>query len=84
MNAKKKQNTGIIESVYFFGASITENVPSSKKYVKILQNIINKKIINHYAPTDEVLYEAKNEKYVKGHLVFVAQLESQSVNTIKN
>jgi len=53
--SKKKQNIGIIESVYFFGASITEDVPSSKKYGKILQNIINKKIINHYAPTDDVL-----------------------------
>ena len=36
--AKKKQNVGIVESVYFFGASITEDVPSSKKYGKILQN----------------------------------------------
>ena len=53
--SKKKQNKGIIESVYFFRASITEDTPSSKKYGKILQNIVNKKIINHYAPTDEVL-----------------------------
>ena len=66
--AKKKQNTGIIESVYFFGASITEDVPSSKKYGKLLQIIINKKIINHYAPTDDVLKWADNEKYVKGPL----------------
>ena len=65
---KKKQNTGIIESVYFFGASITEDVPSSKKYGKLLQNIVNKKIINHYAPTDEVLNWADKEKYVKGPL----------------
>jgi len=56
--ANKKQNSGIIDSVYFFGASITEDIPSSKKYGKILQNIINKKIINHYAPTDDVLYWA--------------------------
>ena len=66
--AKKKQNYGIVESVYFFGASITEDVPSSKKYKKILQNIVNKKIVNHYAPTDEVLQWADNEKYVKGPL----------------
>ena len=66
--AKKKQNTGIIESIYFFGASITEDIPSSKKYGKILQNIINKKIINHYAPTDEVLNWADKEKYVQGPL----------------
>ncbi len=66
--AKKKQNTGIIESIYFFGASITEDTPSSKKYGKLLQNIINKKIVNHYAPTDEVLNWADKEKYVRGPL----------------
>jgi len=66
--AKKEQNNGIIESVHFFGASITEDTPSSKKYGKILQNIINKKIVNHYAPTDEVLNWADKEKYVLGPL----------------
>ena len=60
--SKKKQNFGIMESVYFFGASITEDVPSSKKYGKIFQNIINKKIINHYAPTDDVLKWAERDK----------------------
>jgi len=66
--AKKKQNTGIIQSIHFFGASITEDVPSSKKYRKILQNIINQKIVNHYAPTDEVLNWADKKKYVRGPL----------------
>lgn len=62
--AKKKQNFGIIDSVYFFGASITEDIPSSKKYGKILQSIIDKKIINYYAPTDEILYWADKANYV--------------------
>ena len=66
--AKMKQNVGIVESVYFFGASITEDVPSSKKYGKILQTVVNTKIVNHYAPKDEVLYWANEEKYVKGPL----------------
>jgi len=66
--AKKKQNAGIIQSIHFFGASITEDVPSSKKYGKILRNIVNKKIVNHYAPTDEVLNWADKEKYVRGPL----------------
>lgn len=64
--AKKRQNARIIESVYFFGASITQDVPSSKKYRKILQNIIHKKIINYYAPSDQVLRWADDKKYVKG------------------
>ena len=66
--AKKKQNSGIIESIHFFGASITNDVPSSKKYGKILQTIVNKKIVNHYAPTDDVLYWADTAKFVKGPL----------------
>ena len=66
--AKKKQNSGIIDSVYFFGASITEDVPSSKKYGKILQTIVSKKIINHFAPTDEILYWADKANYVLGPL----------------
>ena len=65
---KKKQNTGIIESVHFFGASITDDIPSSKKYGKILQTIVNKKIVNHYAPTDEVLYWANTARYIHGPL----------------
>ena len=66
--AKNNQNNGIVESAHFFGASITEDVPSSRKYGKILQIIVNKKIVNHYAPTDEVLNWANKEKYVKGPL----------------
>jgi len=65
---KNKKNTGIVEAVYFFGASIAGDVPSSKKYQKILQNTVNKKIVNHYAPSDEVLGWANNEKFVKDPL----------------
>ena len=66
--AKKRQNLGIIDSVYFFGASITRDIPSSKKYGKILQGIINKKIVNYYAPTDAVLYWTDKVNYVRGPL----------------
>lgn len=66
--AKKKQNIGIVESVYLFGASIINDIPSSKKYGKILQNMVNSKIVNHYAPKDTVLLWANDEKYVKGPL----------------
>jgi hypothetical protein len=66
--AKKKQNNGIIESVYFFGASVASDVPSSKKYGKLLEKIIKRKIVNYYCPTDEVLKWANKEKFVKGPL----------------
>ena len=65
---KKKQNVEIVEAAYLFGASITEDVPSSKKYGKIIQSVIKSKIVNHYAPKDEVLLWADKEKYVKGPL----------------
>jgi hypothetical protein len=77
--AKKKQNVGIVEGIYFFGASITQDIPSSKKYGKILQSIVKSKIVNHYAPTDEVLNWANREKYVKGPL----GLNGASGKTIK-
>lgn len=66
--ARKKQNTEIVETAYLFGASITEDVPSSKKYGKIIQNMIKSKIVNYYAPKDEVLLWADKEKFVKGPL----------------
>ncbi|MDO8641834.1 MAG: DUF726 domain-containing protein, partial [Nitrosarchaeum sp.] len=62
------QNNGIIESVYFFGASITSDVPSSKKYGTLLDKVIKEKIVNYFSPTDEVLNWANNEKFVKGPL----------------
>lgn len=63
-----KNNTGIIESVYFFGASITSDVPSSKKYGPLLDKVIQKKIVNYFSPTDEVLNWADKEKFVNGPL----------------
>lgn len=66
--SKKSSNKNIVESIYFFGASITKDVPSSKKYGKILQYTVNKKIVNYFAPSDEVLMWADNEKYVLGPL----------------
>ena len=66
--AKKKKNANIIEAVYLFGASITEDIPSSPKYKKLLQKTINKKIVNYFAPTDEVLGWADKKKFVRGPL----------------
>ena len=53
--AKKKRNIGIIKGVYFFGASITDDVPSSLRYSKVFKSVIETKIVNYYAPNDEVL-----------------------------
>ncbi|EPA06149.1 DUF726 domain-containing protein [Candidatus Nitrosarchaeum limnium] len=66
--AKKSKNTDIVESAYLFGASITSDVPSSKKYGHLLEKIIKNKIVNYYSPTDEVLHWAHKSKFVKGPL----------------
>ena len=66
--AKSRKNKNLLESVHFFGASIPANVPSSRKYVSKLQMIVNKKIVNYYAPTDEVLQYAHDEDAVKNPL----------------
>ena len=67
-NLAKKNHDNIIESVHFFGASITSDVPSSKKYGPLLDKIIRGKIVNYFSPTDEVLQWANKEKFVKGPL----------------
>jgi len=64
----KFQNTGIIESVHFFGASIPSNVPSSKKYGPLLQRVIRGKIVNYYSPNDEILFWGDKANYVSGPL----------------
>ena len=66
--AKSQKNKNLLESVHFFGASIPANVPSSRKYASKLQMIVNKKIVNYFAPTDEVLQYAHDGDAVKNPL----------------
>ncbi len=53
--ARKKKNAGILKGVYFFGASVNSDVPSSKKYIRVFDSVVKTKIVNYYAPSDEVL-----------------------------
>ena len=64
----KNQNTGIIESAHFFGASIPNDITSSKKYWQLLQRVIRGKIVNYYSPTDEVLFWGDHANFVSGPL----------------
>lgn len=66
--AKNKKHNNILESVYFFGASIAQDIPSSRKYKTLLNNIVQKKIVNYFAPTDEVLSWANKYEMVVGPL----------------
>jgi len=64
----KNQNTGIIQSAHFFGASIPSDVPSSKKYGPLFQRVIRGKIVNYYSPNDEVLFWGDHANFVSGPL----------------
>jgi len=65
---KLSSNTGnhnIVESVHFFGSSISGDHTSSKKYEKILQKIVRGKVKNYYSPLDEVLKESHKVGWIK-------------------
>ena len=75
--AKHKHIRGILETVYFFGASIIAGIPASGKYQKMFQKIIKGKVVNYFAPTDEVLTYA----HVHGQVVNPLGLEGSSVRS---
>ena len=63
--AKNPKNKGIIESVHFFGASIPADSMKPIVHGNEFQKIVNKKIINHFSPYDDVLKAAHDEKWVE-------------------
>lgn len=67
-NLAQSKKFKILESVYLFGASITDDVPSSPKYKKLLKNVVSGRIVNFYSPTDEVLDWADKHDMVKSPL----------------
>jgi len=56
----KRKNSGIVESVYFFGASIPNDTASPGIHGKIMQRVVHNKIKNFYSPNDEVLKQSDN------------------------
>ncbi len=63
--ANLKNKTGIVDNVYFFGASIPADSITPKKFGKILQKTVRRKIINYYSPQDEVLKYAYETGLIK-------------------
>ncbi|MBI5146712.1 MAG: DUF726 domain-containing protein, partial [Thaumarchaeota archaeon] len=53
--ANLKNKTGIVEGIYFFGASVPADSVTPKKFGKILQRTVRQKITNYYSPYDTVL-----------------------------
>ena len=65
------KNWGVIESVHFFGSSITTNQLGNKKTKNNLQKIVKNRIKNYYSPNDEVLKESHENDYVKNPIGYV-------------
>ena len=61
--AKNSKNNGIIESVYLFGGSISDNALGSISG-SAMQKIVAKKIKNYFSPYDDVLREAHESNWV--------------------
>ena len=72
--AKNSKNKGIIESVHFFGASIPADSMKPTRHGSEFQKIVNKKIINHYSPYDDVLKAAHDEKWVESPIGYCCLL----------
>ena len=49
------KHNNIIESVHFFGGSVSATELSSTKLSKMFQKVVSKKIVNYYSPADDVL-----------------------------
>jgi len=65
-NLYTKSKKPLVETVHFFGASLSSNFQKSNS--KILKNTVNSKIVNCYCPTDEVLQYSQEQGYVKNPL----------------
>ena len=61
--AKNGKNNGIIESVYLFGGSISDDALNSTNG-SAMQKIVAKKIKNYFSPYDDVLWEAEKLNWV--------------------
>jgi len=65
-NLYTKSKKPLVETVHFFGASLSSNFQKSNS--KILKNTVNSKIVNCYSPDDEVLRYSQEKGYVKNPL----------------
>ena len=66
--ANNSKHKHVIETVHFFGSSITNDSLNSFEVRKIIKKVIHSRIINYYSPTDEVLKYAYENHQVKNPL----------------
>ncbi len=66
--SSRKNTQNIIESVHFFGSSVSSNFAHPKQHGKNIQKIVRTKIKNYYSPKDEVLAASNNDGTVNNPL----------------
>ena len=69
--AYSSKNQGIVESVYFFGSSLPNDIFGIKQYGKLLQKIVQNRVKNYYSPIDEVLKQSHKNGSVKNPLGYL-------------
>jgi len=62
---KLKYKKNIVEAIYFFGGSIPTNSIHPRKFGKVLQNTVSRKILNYYSSHDDVLKHAYNNSMIE-------------------
>jgi esterase/lipase superfamily enzyme len=72
-------NHNIIESVHFFGSSISGNLISSKNYDKLLQKIVRGRVKNYYSPNDEVLKESHEVGWIKNPIGYTGMANNPTL-----
>ncbi len=64
--SKLHSTHNIIESAHFFGSSLPNNIQHDAKVCNAIDHCISDKLVNYYAPTDDVLSYATKTKIISG------------------
>ena len=55
---EEEDSLALVESVYLFGSSLPADIQADPKVRDAMDHVIRQRLVNHYAPTDEVLLAA--------------------------
>lgn len=65
-SSKQSATHQIIESVHFFGSSLPADIQKDQKVRDAIDHCIRDKLLNCYAPADDVLMWAESNKFITG------------------
>lgn len=76
----KKNKNNIISSVYFFGASVDLSILLKPNIKSVFQKTVEQKIINYFAPSDEVLDAAQKYGLIRRPIGLVGTVKASIGN----